>query len=75
MTAAAMPYLLIAELLVPEELGPSPAKMHDLNMMVLTGGRERTEDKYRSLLTNAGMALVRTVRTGLGVFILEATPL
>ena len=67
--------LLIAELLVPEELGPSPAKMHDLNMMVLTGGRERTKDQYRSLLTNAGMALARTVPTSLGVFILEATPL
>jgi hypothetical protein len=28
--------------------------MSDLNMLVCTGGKERTEDEFRTLLTGAG---------------------
>jgi SAM-dependent methyltransferase len=45
----------------------------DLLMMVLTGGRERTEGEFRSLLRAAGFALTRVIPTR-GHSILESWP-
>jgi hypothetical protein len=42
-------------------------------MMILTGGRERTEAEFRSLLREAGFALTQVVPTP-GASILEGTP-
>ena len=36
----------------------------DVNMLVLTGGRERTEGEYRGLLGAAGWRLERVLPTG-----------
>ena len=36
----------------------------DLNMLVMTGGAERTEDQFRSLLARAGFGLLDVVKTG-----------
>ena len=36
----------------------------DLNMLVMTGGAERTEAQFRSLLTRAGFELLDVVETG-----------
>jgi hypothetical protein len=47
--------------------------MMDLLMMVLTGGRERTESEFRSLLDAAGFSLVRVTPT-MGASILESRP-
>lgn len=47
--------LLIAEMLLGEPPQPSPAAMMDLNMMVMTGGRERTAAQYQKLLQAAGL--------------------
>jgi SAM-dependent methyltransferase len=47
--------------------------MMDLLMMVLTGGRERTEDEFRSLLQDAGFALIRVIPTS-GHSIVESRP-
>jgi hypothetical protein len=61
--------LFIVEVLLPEDATPSIAKTHDINMMVLTGGRERTLDQYGSLAASAGLAIAssRTTEQGLGI--------
>lgn len=48
--------------------------MMDVLMMVLTGGRERTEPEFRSLLHDAGFSLARVIPT-LGASILESRPI
>jgi hypothetical protein len=48
------------------------AAFSDLNMLVLPGGRERTEDEYAALFAPAGLRLTRTVDTGTRMAILEA---
>jgi O-methyltransferase domain len=52
----------------------SSGKFIDLFMLVLTGGRERNPDEYRSLLARAGFRLNRVVPTGSDFVILEALP-
>jgi hypothetical protein len=48
---------------LPEKMDPSPANLlaagSDLNMLVNTGGRERTEAEYRTLLAAAGFKVAR----------------
>jgi hypothetical protein len=58
--------LLLVEAVMPDRVtaGPSGARS-DINMMVLTGGRERTEAEYRALLAAAGFRLTRVVPTDL----------
>jgi hypothetical protein len=67
--------LLILEMIVPEGNGPSFAKMLDLEMLVIAGGRERTEAEYAELLAKAGFRLERAEPTASPVSILEAAPL
>jgi hypothetical protein len=64
--------LLIIEMIVPPGNEPSAAKLLDLEMMVVTGGRERTEEEFRGLLESAGLSLDRVLPLGQGLFILEA---
>ena len=47
------------------------AAVSDLNMLVLTGGRERTEGEYRTLLGRAGFRLARVVPTRALVSLIE----
>jgi len=42
---------------------PSWGKMLDINMLVLTGGRERTADEFAALFARAGLKLDRIVAT------------
>jgi hypothetical protein len=46
----------------------------DLNMLVRTGGCERTESEYRAFLAAAGLRLERIVPTGTPVSLIEAAP-
>ena len=48
------------------------AKTHDINMLVLTGGRERSGDEYTALFTAAGLELIGIIPTAAGVSVLEA---
>lgn len=48
------------------------AKLVDVVMLAVTGGRERTEAEYRTLLARAGFRLLRIVSTSLPDSILEA---
>ena len=48
--------VLIVERLIPEDGGdPVPTLLSDINMLVITGGRERTNAEYGRLLEAAGL--------------------
>jgi len=64
--------LLIIEMLVPPANEPSAAKLLDLEMLVVTGGRERNQDEFRGLLESAGLSLKQILPIGRGLFIMEA---
>lgn len=49
------------------------AALLDLTMLVLTGGRERSESEYAALFARAGLRLARVLPTAAGLRILEAT--
>lgn len=59
--------LLLIEIVLPVHLNQSPMTyptvMTDLQMLVMTGGRERTESEFRSLLRDAGFELRRVIQT------------
>jgi SAM-dependent methyltransferase len=67
--------LLIVEKYLPQPMvrGAVPPGT-DVNMLVLTGGRERTEGEYRDLLRGAGWGLQRVLPTGSISSIFEALP-
>lgn len=50
--------LLVLEQVLADDGGPDPAHLLDLHMLVLLGGRERTEAQWRELLSDAGLAVV-----------------
>jgi hypothetical protein len=55
--------LILVEAVVPASNEPHFSKFIDLNMLVLTGGRERTEEEFRALCQAAGFRLTRVVPT------------
>ena len=52
---------------------PSPGKLFDINLLVMTGGRERTEREFRELFAASGFELARVVRAG-ATDIIEGRP-
>ena len=48
--------------------------MSDLNMLVLPGGRERSEQEYAALAASAGLRLRRVVQTSSPMSIIEVVP-
>lgn len=74
---AAMPIdarLFVFEAPLSSRNQPSMHKLMDINMLVMTGGHERTEAEYRRLLDAAGFELTRTTLTPLELAVLEASP-
>jgi hypothetical protein len=63
--------LLLVEGVIEPGNEPDWAKILDLHMLVLLGGRERSEDEWRRLLGQSGFTLRRRLPE---VFLLEATP-
>ncbi len=63
--------IFVVETVVPDDTAPSISKTHDLNMLVLTGGRERRLDEYRALFSAAGLHVATATFTPLGVGVLE----
>lgn len=47
-------------------------KMLDINMLVLTGGRERTKEEFAALFARAGLRLRRVHKTAAALSVLEA---
>lgn len=64
--------LLLAEAVVPEGTVPHFSKFFDLIMLVMTGGRERTELEWRTLLGKAGYRITRIIPTESFLSIIEA---
>ena len=53
--------LLLVESIILPGNEPAPAKFGDMIMLLLTDGRERTEEEYRSLLQSSGFELTRVI--------------
>jgi ubiquinone/menaquinone biosynthesis C-methylase UbiE len=66
--------LLLVEAIVPPGNEPSFSKWLDLNMLVMTGGRERTEGEYRNLFRAAGLELTQVVPTPSPSSVIEGVP-
>jgi len=64
--------LLLVESVIRPGNDPDFAKLLDLTMLVIPGGKERTADEYRRLLSAGGFELKRIVPTTADVSILEA---
>ena len=64
--------VLIVEMVVPAGNVPSPSKVMDVQMLVATGGQERTEAEYKHLLESAGFNLTGIVPTLSPFSIIEA---
>ncbi|HKP27536.1 MAG TPA: methyltransferase, partial [Dongiaceae bacterium] len=65
--------LLVIERVVPEGNAPAEAKLFDIDMLVVAGGRERTELEYRRLFVEAGLALTRIGATRSPLSVIVAT--
>lgn len=72
---------LIIERIVPERIEHADGRAHasvvlgDINMMVATGGVERTEREFRDLIEAEGFTLARVIPTRSDFRILEARPI
>lgn len=53
--------VIILERIVPEGNEPGLARMLDLTMMLMNGGKERTEQEWRTLLAASGFRFTRAV--------------
>lgn len=65
--------VLIVESIVRDGDEPDLMKLIDATMLVVTGGTERTEAEYSSLIAEAGLKLERIHRTSRPICILEAS--
>ena len=70
--------LLIVEGVYPPRFDESElsrgAASNDVNMLVCTGGRQRSADEFRALYAAAGLALSRIIPTSARVSLIEGTP-
>lgn len=67
--------LLLVEIVILPGNEPSFGKLTDLEMLVMAGGRERTEAEYRTLLRAAGFNLTNIVPTEAPQSVIEAVPI
>ncbi len=63
--------LLLVESVIPPGNDPFMGKFLDLAMMLIPGGKERTENEYHELYDKAGFDLVRIVPTSTEVSVIE----
>lgn len=66
--------LLVIEVVVPEENRLDFSHWMDLNMLVMTGGQERTAGEYESLLRRGGFRLEKIVPTAGPFSVIEGKP-
>lgn len=64
--------VLLIEIVLTDGPESNMAKWIDLEMLMLPGGRERTEEEYRALLAGAGFRLTRIVPTKSPFSVIEA---
>ncbi|MER5933990.1 methyltransferase [Streptomyces sp. NPDC002054] len=66
--------LLLMEMVPTPGNSPHSAKLIDLWLMLLVGGKERTPEQYADLLSRAGFALEKIHQTAAAISIIEARP-
>jgi hypothetical protein len=66
--------VLLVELLLAETNEPEVSRFMDIEMLMMPGGRERTEKQFAELFARAGMKLNRVVRTKSPSVVLEGVP-
>lgn len=65
--------LVVAEKIIADsKAGPRWAQMQDINMLIVTEGRERTLNEYEQLLTDAGFGEITACRTPMPLDIILA---
>ncbi len=65
--------LLVEHVLAPGD-APSFGKLLDLNMLIMPGGVERTEEEFRRLYEGAGFRLSRVVPAQDDLSVIEGVP-
>jgi SAM-dependent methyltransferase len=66
--------LAVCEMVIPPGPAPHFSKLLDLEMLVNTGGRERTLEEYERLYSGAGFELTRVIPTHGPVGVIEGRP-
>jgi len=66
--------LLLVETMIPPGNAPALGKLTDLNMLVLTGGMERTRSEFEALFKQTGFKLTNIIPTPSPMNIIEAVP-
>jgi len=66
--------LLAIEVVVPPVGVPGHSKLDDIEMMVLLGSQERTEEEYTALMERSGFRLTRIAPVNWLLSVLEADP-
>jgi hypothetical protein len=66
--------VLLLEVMVGPANVPDPGKFMDINMMAMTGGRERTAGEFAALFAASGFTLGAVIPTKSPVFIVEGIP-
>jgi len=64
--------VLAVDHVIPKGNGEDWAKLMDVNMLVLPGGRERTREEFADLFASAGLRLARVWKTACPLHVLEA---
>jgi len=72
--------LILIERILPEQIDPDDALtrakfIHDINMMVNPGGRERTEAEFHNLLAQADLRLTRVLSMPSPLAVMEVDPI
>jgi len=66
--------IILVDSVVPDTDEPHFSKFIDLNMLVMTGGKERTAKEFEELFAAAGFRLLRVIPTDLPTSIIEGVP-
>ena len=65
--------LLLIERVIGEPNDTDEAKLFDISMLAMLGGRERTANEYRALLKSAELRMTRTLATASPHSLIEAS--
>ncbi len=56
--------LLVLEAVLTEGNDYHPGKFMDINMLIVQGGKERTEQEFKQLAASAGLQYIQSIPTG-----------
>ena len=64
--------MIVVDNVVPENSDPHPSKWLDLEMLLMPGGRERTEVEWHELFAKGGFKITRIQRMRAPESVIEA---